>query len=150
MDKNSIQRFIAYLKGVQKVESQKDFALKIGYKSESAFSQAIKKEPIPEETLSKIKIAFPELDYWDKSVISSEDVQKYIFEKLPIEEKLNYLSNDNMFLKGRIELLEKKHEITQEINRVYLKAIMVHLSVGEDLNEEIGTLENELKKISSN
>lgn len=80
----------------------------------------------------------------------SGNKEKLNFEKQSIEEKLNCLRQDNISLKEKIELLEKKSEIAQEINRVYLKAIMAHLSVGEDLNQELGTLESELKKISSN
>lgn len=82
--------------------------------------------------------------------MDSEPPVQMDFIKLPIEEKLNFLHTDNILLKEKIHLLEKKNEIAQEINRIYLKAIIAHLSVGEDLNEDLETLEIQLKKISSN
>ncbi|RNA61459.1 hypothetical protein D1631_05680 [Chryseobacterium nematophagum] len=94
MEGSVIQRFVSYLKGIEKVKSQKDFALKIGYKSESAFSQAIKKTPIPKETILKIKNVYPEFDSWIRNLNKEgiEDVENEApFEKLTIEEKLNVL-----------------------------------------------------------
>lgn len=62
MNKNCIQKFISYLKSIGNVKTQKEFALIIGYQSESAFSQAIRKNPIPIETLDKIKNVYPEFE----------------------------------------------------------------------------------------
>ena len=62
MNKNCIQKFISYLKSIGDVKTQKEFALIIGYQSESAFSQAIKKNPIPIDTFNKIKNIYPEFD----------------------------------------------------------------------------------------
>lgn len=62
MDKKNIKKFISYLKSIGNVKTQKEFALIIGYKSESAFSQAIKKIPIPVDTFDKIKKVYPEFE----------------------------------------------------------------------------------------
>ena len=62
MNKNCIQKFISYLKSIGNVKTQKEFALIIGYQSESAFSQAIAKSPIPIETLDKIKNVYSEFE----------------------------------------------------------------------------------------
>ena len=61
MDKENIKNFIALLKSKGMVKNQKEFALMIGYKSESAFSQAIAKSPIPIDTFDKIKKVYPEI-----------------------------------------------------------------------------------------
>lgn len=132
MDKNSIKRFISHLKVLQKVENQKDFALKIGYKSESAFSQAISKTPIPEETLQKIKKLYPELETWEKSVISSGDVKKYVFEKLPIEEKLNYIHKQNMELREENEELKDMVDHLSLTMEISLAPILRHLKLKAD------------------
>ncbi|KPE50997.1 hypothetical protein [Chryseobacterium indologenes] len=132
MDKNSIKRFISHLKVLQKVENQKDFALKIGYKSESAFSQAISKTPIPEETLLKIKKVYPELDGWEKSVISSDDVKKYVFEKLPIEEKLNYIHKQNMELREENEELKDMVDHLSLMMEISLAPILRHFKLKAD------------------
>ena len=62
MDKENIKNFIALLKSKGRVKNQKEFALIIGYKSESALSQAIAKNPIPIETFDKIKNVYPEFE----------------------------------------------------------------------------------------
>ena len=62
MDKENIKNFIALLKSKGMVKNQKEFALIIGYKSESAFSQAIAKIPIPIDTFDKIKKVYPEFE----------------------------------------------------------------------------------------
>ena len=62
MNKNCIQKFISYLKSIGNVKTQKEFALIIGYHSESAFSQAIAKSPIPIDTFDKIKKVYPEFE----------------------------------------------------------------------------------------
>ena len=62
MNKENIKNFIALLKSKGRVKSQKEFALIIGYKSESAFSQAIAKDPIPIDTFDKIKNVYPEFE----------------------------------------------------------------------------------------
>jgi len=62
MDKENIKNFIALLKSKGMVKNQKEFALIIGYKSESAFSQAIAKSPIPIDTFDKIKKVYPEFE----------------------------------------------------------------------------------------
>ena len=62
MDKENIKNFIALLKSKGRVKNQKEFALIIGYKSESAFSQAIAKNPIPIDTFDKIKKVYPEFE----------------------------------------------------------------------------------------
>ena len=62
MNKRNIKNFISLLKSKGRVKSQKEFALIIGYKSESAFSQAIAKDPIPIETFDKIKNVYPEFE----------------------------------------------------------------------------------------
>ena len=62
MDKENIKNFIALLKSKGRVKNQKEFALIIGYKSESALSQAIAKDPIPIETFDKIKNVYPEFE----------------------------------------------------------------------------------------
>lgn len=62
MDKKNIKKFISYLKSIGNVKTQKEFALIIGYKSESAFSQAIQKIPIPVDTFDKIKKVYPEFE----------------------------------------------------------------------------------------
>ena len=62
MDKENIKNFIALLKSKGRVKNQKGFALIIGYKSESALSQAIAKDPIPVETFDKIKNVYPEFE----------------------------------------------------------------------------------------
>lgn len=62
MDKENIKNFIALLKSKGRVKNQKEFALIIGYKSESALSQAIAKDPIPVETFDKIKNVYPEFE----------------------------------------------------------------------------------------
>lgn len=62
MDKENIKNFIALLKSKGMVKNQKEFALMIGYKSESAFSQAIAKSPIPIDTFDKIKKVYPEFE----------------------------------------------------------------------------------------
>ena len=67
MNKNCIQKFISYLKSIGNVKTQKEFALIIGYQSESAFSQAIRKNPIPIETLDKIKNVYSEFDTFFKN-----------------------------------------------------------------------------------
>ncbi|MDR4892234.1 MULTISPECIES: hypothetical protein [unclassified Chryseobacterium] len=136
MDKNSIKRFISHLKVLQKVENQKDFALKIGYKSESAFSQAISKIPIPEETLVKIKNLYPEWESWEKSVISSGDVKKYVFEKLPIEEKLNYLHKQNIELREENENLKDLVEELSLTMEISLAPILRHFKLKADNKEK--------------
>jgi hypothetical protein len=62
MDKKNIKKFISYLKSIGNVKTQEEFALIIGYKSESAFSQAIAKSPIPIDTFDKIKKVYPEFE----------------------------------------------------------------------------------------
>ena len=62
MDKENIKNFIALLKSKGRVKNQKEFALIIGYKSESALSQALAKDPIPVETFDKIKNVYPEFE----------------------------------------------------------------------------------------
>nr|DAI20194.1 MAG TPA: TrMBF1, Coactivator, Trichoderma reesei, helix-turn-helix [Caudoviricetes sp.] len=62
MNKVHIQKFISYLKSIGAVKTQKEFALIIGYQSESAFSQAIAKVPIPVDTFDKIKNVYPEFE----------------------------------------------------------------------------------------
>ena len=62
MDKENIKNFIALLKSKGRVKNQKEFALISGYKSESALSQAIAKDPIPIETFDKIKNVYPEFE----------------------------------------------------------------------------------------
>lgn len=62
MDKENIKKFISFLKSIGNVKTQKEFALIIGYHSESAFSQAIKKVPIPVDTFDKIKKVYPEFE----------------------------------------------------------------------------------------
>lgn len=73
MDKVLIQKFIAHLKGQGIVNNQKDFALKIGYLSESSFSQAIRKNPLPDELILKIKNVYSCFEEWinnnDKTII---------------------------------------------------------------------------------
>lgn len=64
MDKVLIQKFIAHLKGQGIVNNQKDFALKIGYLSESSFSQAIRKNPLPDELILKIKNVYSYFEEW--------------------------------------------------------------------------------------
>ena len=85
MNKNCIQKFISYLKSIGNVKTQKEFALIIGYHSESAFSQAIRKNPIPIETLDKIKNVYSEFDTFFKN--SNGKVQtssKDFFKRLSI------------------------------------------------------------------
>ena len=62
MDKENIKKFISFLKSKGNVKTQKEFALIIGYHSDSAFSQAIKKVPIPVDTFDKIKKVYPEFE----------------------------------------------------------------------------------------
>lgn len=62
MDKENIKKFISFLRSKGRIKSQKDFAFSIGYRSESAFSQAIAKDIIPTETFEKIKNLYPEFD----------------------------------------------------------------------------------------
>lgn len=62
MDKENIKNFIALLKSKGMVKNQGEFAIIIGYKSESAFSQAIAKNPIPIDTFDKIKKVYPEFE----------------------------------------------------------------------------------------
>ena len=62
MNKEHIKKFISFLKSIGNVKTQKEFALIIGYHSESAFSQAIKKVPIPVDTFDKIKKVYPEFE----------------------------------------------------------------------------------------
>ena len=62
MDKENIKNFIALLRSKGRIKSQKDFAFSIGYRSESAFSQAIAKDIIPTETFEKIKNLYPEFE----------------------------------------------------------------------------------------
>lgn len=62
MNKENIKNFIALLKSKGMVKNQKEFALMIDYKSESAFSQAIAKSPIPIDTFDKIKKVYPEFE----------------------------------------------------------------------------------------
>ena len=85
MNKNCIQKFISYLKSIGNVKTQKEFALIIGYQSESAFSQAIAKSPIPIDTFNKIKNIYPEFDtfleYSDEKVQASS---KDFFKRLSI------------------------------------------------------------------
>ena len=81
MNKDYIKNFISYLKSIGNVKTQREFALIIGYHSESAFSQAIRKNPIPIETLDKIKNIYPEFDTFledsnEKVQASSEDFFK--------------------------------------------------------------------------
>lgn len=62
MNKENIKKFISFLKSKGNVKTQKEFALIIGYHSDSAFSQAIKKVPIPVDTFDKIKKVYPEFE----------------------------------------------------------------------------------------
>ena len=62
MVKEDIKKFISLLKFEGRIESQKEFALIIGYKSESALSQALAKIPIPMDTFDKIKKVYPEFE----------------------------------------------------------------------------------------
>lgn len=62
MDKENIKNFISFLRSKGRIKSQKDFAFTIGYRSESAFSQAIAKSPIPIDTFDKIKKVYPEFE----------------------------------------------------------------------------------------
>ena len=62
MNKRNIKNFISLLKSKGEIRNQKEFALIIGYKSESALSQAIAKDPIPIETFDKIKNVYPEFE----------------------------------------------------------------------------------------
>ena len=62
MDKENIKKFISFLRSKGRIKSQKDFAFSIGYRSESAFSQAIAKDIIPTETFEKIKNLYPEFE----------------------------------------------------------------------------------------
>lgn len=62
MEKQEIKNFIAYLKSRGYVENQKDFGIKIGYKSESAFSQALNR--LPDELFEKINKVYPEFSEW--------------------------------------------------------------------------------------
>ena len=85
MNKDYIKNFISYLKSIGNVKTQREFALIIGYHSESAFSQAIRKNPIPIETLDKIKNIYPEFDTFLED--SNEKVQassKDFFKRLSI------------------------------------------------------------------
>jgi len=134
MNKTLIKRFVAYLKGVEKVENQKDFALKIGYKSESAFSQAIAKEPIPEELTIKIKKVYPEFNSWANGNLPAEiEIQENInFEDLGIEEKLNLLYQQNLELKEENENIKDildEMSLTMEIS---LAPILRHFKLKVD------------------
>lgn len=62
MDKENIKKFISFLRSKGRIKSQKDFAFAIGYRSESAFSQAIAKHTIPIETFERIKNLYPEFE----------------------------------------------------------------------------------------
>jgi transcriptional regulator NrdR family protein len=137
MNKNSIQRFISHLKVTEKVKNQEDFALSIGYKSKSAFSQAISKEPISQETINKINNVYPEFKTWEVSVISSEDVQKYIFEKLPIEEKLNMLHKQNLDLKEENENLKDMIDGLSLTMEISLAPILRHLKIAKDKEPDL-------------
>lgn len=80
----------------------------------------------------------------------SEEKKLDSFNSLSIEEKLNYLYEENKLILAKSKSLETKLIISQEINRVYLKAIIAQLGIDDDLDEELVELENKLKKISSN
>ena len=73
MNKVHIQKFISYLKSIGAVKTQKEFALIIGYQSESAFSQAIAKVPIPVDTFDKIKNVYPEFEEFYRFLVSLAD-----------------------------------------------------------------------------
>lgn len=100
---------------------------------------------ISEELAKEIIKRFPEFNYsWlvsdtGKMLLSNEVLQEETFENLTVEEKLNYLHEENI-----------KMMVAQEINRIYLKAIIVHLSIDEDISDEINKLESKLYKMSSN
>lgn len=117
MNKNSIQRFISHLKVTERVKSQEDFALTIGYKSKSAFSSAISKDPISQETINKINKVYPEFKTWESSVISSDDVQDYIFEKASLENKLKMIFEQNA------KVLKQYSEIKELISKQSLENI---------------------------
>jgi len=156
MNKNSIQRFISHLKVTEKVKNQEDFALSIGYKSKSAFSQAISKEPISQETINKINNVYPEFKTWEISVISSDDVSKYIFDKQTIEGKLKMIFEttvkNNIELTERIEDLENKLRVSQLVNRTYLRSLIVSNKIKKEDIDSAQNLEINLdqKKQSSN
>lgn len=152
MDKRLIQEFIFLKKNSGEIKNQEEFGLKIGYNSKSAFSQAIAKHPLPDELILKIKSAFPEFGNFAKSSNNNHITVNSVteFKDLSIEEKLRSLYEENQIIKSKAELIETKFTIAQEINRVYLKAIIVQMGLDDDLEEEIINLENKLKKISSN
>jgi len=152
MDKRLIQEFIFLKKNSGEIKNQEEFGLKIGYNSKSAFSQAIAKHPLPDELILKINSVFPEFSKFALSLNNRNSNVESVkdFKDLSIEEKLSSLYEENQLIKSKAELIETKFTIAQEINRVYLKAIIVQLGLDEDLDEEIVNLENKLKKISSN
>lgn len=74
MEKKEIKNFIAYLKSRGYVENQKDFGIKIGYKSESAFSQALNR--LPDELFEKINKVYPEFSEWRDINMNRDELLK--------------------------------------------------------------------------
>ncbi|MDO4782825.1 MAG: S24 family peptidase [Capnocytophaga felis] len=108
IDKKHIQDFISYLQLRENVKNQADFSFKIGYKSESALSQALKKEPIGDNLIKKINKVYPEFENWSKdnlynssNIIVKDDI-------ISFEEGVPYYDID--FVNGFTSIEEIRHQ----------------------------------------
>lgn len=107
IDKKHIQDFISYLQLKGEVENQADFGLKIGYKSESATSQALAKVPISNTFINKIKKVYPEFEEWDKEGFYESDNVIIKNDVISFEQGVPYYDID--FINGFTSVEEMRH-----------------------------------------
>lgn len=133
MTKSVVQEFIYFKKSKGEIKNQEEFGLKIGYNSKSSFSQALSKQPLPDELITKINAVYPDFKLWIKNSVPVEIEQKKgnSFKELPLEEKMNILHEQMIeILNHNKEEMNTNRKNLQEIysmvERIELKQEVFH------------------------
>lgn len=128
-----LNRIIAFLKGRQIIDTQKDLAELISINDKN-LSSAINGNVryLTDSLFNKIYTKFPEARNLNEPAFTSQDVQKYVFEKLPIEEKLNLLHKQNLELKEENENLRDMVDNLSLTIEISLAPILRHLKISKD------------------
>lgn len=154
---NTLNRIIAYLKGKQVIETQKDLALILDVNVKNLSSAINGNEKYLTKSLfSKIYEKFPEVVNIDEPAFDSNDVAKYIFDKQTIEGKLSMIFEttvkNNEVLTAKIQDLEDQLRVSQLLNRAYLRSLIVSNKIKKEDIDSAQDLEINIdqKKQSSN
>lgn len=93
-DQIDIKKFINYLKGIGRVDSQADFGKQLGYENEASFSRKLKSNVTP-KFIIKIQSVFPEYNIWFANNYANKNANSIdINEKLTIND---YKHRDGKF-----------------------------------------------------